>query len=30
LYNALYGTDVIPETDGANRGNKYNPEEEKK
>jgi len=25
LYNALYGTDVIPETDGANRGNKYNP-----
>jgi len=25
LYNALYGADVIPETDGANRGNKYNP-----
>jgi len=25
LYNALYGTDVIPESDGANRGNKYNP-----
>jgi len=25
LYNALYGTDVIPETDGASRGNKYNP-----
>ena len=24
LYNALYGTDVIPETDGANRGKKYN------
>jgi len=24
LYNALYGTDVIPETDGANRGIKYN------
>ena len=30
LYNALYGTDVIPETDGANRGNKYNPERGKK
>ena len=25
LYDALYGTDVIPETDGASRGNKYNP-----
>ena len=25
LYNALYGTDVIPESEGANRGNKYNP-----
>jgi len=25
LYNALYGTDVISESDGANRGNKYNP-----
>jgi len=25
LYNALYGTDVIPETDVASRGNKYNP-----
>jgi len=25
LYNALYGTDVIPESDGANRGDKYNP-----
>ncbi len=25
LYNALYGTDVIPEIDGANRGKKYNP-----
>ncbi len=25
LYNALYGTDVIPETDGANREKKYNP-----
>ena len=24
LYNALYGTDVIPETDGAERGKKYN------
>jgi len=30
LYNALYGTDVIPETDGASRGNKYNPERGKK
>jgi len=26
LYNALYGSDVISETDGASRGNKYNPE----
>ncbi len=25
LYNALYGTDVIPEADGASRGDKYNP-----
>ncbi len=25
LYNALYGTDVIPESDGLSRGNKYNP-----
>jgi len=25
LYNALYGTDVIPESGGASRGNKYNP-----
>ena len=25
LYNALYGTDVIPESNGANRGHKYNP-----
>jgi malate synthase len=25
LYDALYGTDVIPETDGTSRGNKYNP-----
>jgi len=24
LYNALYGTDVIPEINGAERGNKYN------
>jgi len=24
LYNALYGTDVIPETNGTERGNKYN------
>ena len=24
LYNALYGTDVIPETNGAERGGKYN------
>ena len=25
LYNALYGTDVISESDGASLGNKYNP-----
>ncbi len=25
LYDALYGTDVIPETDGAERGGAYNP-----
>ncbi len=25
LYDALYGTDVIPETDGAERGKGYNP-----
>jgi len=25
LYDALYGTDVIPETDGAERGSGYNP-----
>ena len=25
LYDALYGTDVIPETDGATRGSGYNP-----
>jgi len=25
FYNALYGTDVIPETEGAKRENKYNP-----
>ena len=24
LYNALYGTDVIPESDGAEKGKKYN------
>ena len=30
LYNALYGTDIISETDGASRGNKYNPERGKK
>jgi len=30
LYNALYGADVIPETDGASRGNKYNPKRGKK
>ena len=25
LYDALYGTDVIPETDGADKGTAYNP-----
>ena len=25
LYDALYGTDALPETDGAERGTKYNP-----
>ncbi|MDL2285088.1 malate synthase G, partial [Oxalobacter sp. OttesenSCG-928-P03] len=25
LYDALYGSDVIPEDDGATRGNSYNP-----
>ncbi len=30
FYNALYGTDVIPETDGAKRENKYNPKRGKK
>ena len=25
LYNALYGTDVIPESEGIRRGNEYNP-----
>jgi len=25
LYDALYGTDVIPETNGATRGSSYNP-----
>jgi malate synthase len=25
LYDALYGTDAIPETDGATRGTSYNP-----
>jgi len=25
LYDALYGTDVIPEVDGATRGDQYNP-----
>ena len=25
LYDALYGTDVIPETDGAEKGHAYNP-----
>ena len=30
LYNALYGTDVIAESNGAHRGNKYNPKRGKK
>jgi malate synthase len=30
LYDALYGTDVIPETDGATRDGTYNPERGKK
>ena len=30
LYNALYGTDVIPESEGTRRGNKYNPKRGKK
>ncbi|QNK74328.1 malate synthase G [Variovorax sp. PAMC28562] len=25
LYDALYGTDAIPETDGADKGTRYNP-----
>ncbi|MEX0730016.1 MAG: malate synthase G [Aquisalimonadaceae bacterium] len=25
LYDALYGTDVLPETDGAEKGTRYNP-----
>jgi malate synthase len=25
LYDALYGTDVVPETDGAEKGEAYNP-----
>ena len=25
LYDALYGTDLIPEADGANKGDSYNP-----
>ncbi|TVO58589.1 malate synthase G [Denitromonas halophila] len=25
LYDALYGTDVLPETDGAEKGSSYNP-----
>jgi malate synthase len=30
LYNALYGTDVIPYTDGATKSSFYNPERGKK
>src|SRR5262245_44091788 len=30
LYDALYGTDAIPEADGATRGNSYNPVRGKK
>ena len=30
LYDALYGTDVIPETDGATKNGPYNNEREKK
>ena len=30
LYNALYGTDVIPESEETRRGNKYNPKRGKK
>ncbi len=30
LYDALYGTDIIPETDGAEKGNRYNPTRGKK
>jgi malate synthase len=30
LYDALYGTDTIPETDGATRNSSYNPERGKK
>lgn len=30
LYNALYGADVIPESEGIRRGNKYNPKRGKK
>jgi malate synthase len=26
LYDALYGTDVVPESDGAGRGERYNPQ----
>ena len=30
LYDALYGTDVIPEDDGADKGTAYNPVRGKK